>query len=373
MGKDAVGLGKVAIVGAGCIGAYLGGFLLRSGLNVSFLIRESELGRRLYKEVCSDGLKLMNRHPEQRRMNQGLVSLTAKECLEAFTFDESVALKGASVVILSTKRGPQSAGAVARALDLYAPREAAVVTLQNGLGAARELLQLMSVSRPVIESVVNISVIPDGAGTFVQCSPVSFILLDAQAHPQVAGQVASALSHAGIPARCPADMAPLQAGKLLMNLVNVPNALGGGSLLDFGFSKGLRRVFHLSLVEALEVFKAAKLEPKPALYSWLPTILSVLHHCDPVLKVARFLAEKLLGYKLNQTSHTSMWSDLNLGRTTEIDYLNGFISKMGVEHGVPTPINDALVSLVKKAEETKSGVPKLSMEEFSRALKCPIP
>ena len=32
---------------------------------------------------------------------------------------------------------------------------------------------------------------------------------------------------------------------------------------------------------------------------------------------------------------------------TEIDYLNGYVCRLGAKHGVPTPVNQTLLTLVK--------------------------
>jgi 2-dehydropantoate 2-reductase len=46
----------------------------------------------------------------------------------------------------------------------------------------------------------------------------------------------------------------------------------------------------------------------------------------------------------------SMLQDVEARRTTEIDYLNGGIVRFGREHGVPTPLNEAIWALVKGVE-----------------------
>ncbi|MCL2617052.1 MAG: hypothetical protein FWD96_05350, partial [Defluviitaleaceae bacterium] len=46
----------------------------------------------------------------------------------------------------------------------------------------------------------------------------------------------------------------------------------------------------------------------------------------------------------------SMLQDLEKGRKTEIDYINGFVAKKGREVGVETPFNDKVVEMVKKQE-----------------------
>jgi 2-dehydropantoate 2-reductase len=48
----------------------------------------------------------------------------------------------------------------------------------------------------------------------------------------------------------------------------------------------------------------------------------------------------------------SMLQDVEARRPTEIDYLNGGIVRFGKEHGVPTPLNRAIWSLVKGLEES---------------------
>jgi 2-dehydropantoate 2-reductase len=46
----------------------------------------------------------------------------------------------------------------------------------------------------------------------------------------------------------------------------------------------------------------------------------------------------------------SMLQDVEARRLTEIDYLNGGIVSFGREHGVPTPLNEAIVALIKGLE-----------------------
>jgi 2-dehydropantoate 2-reductase len=48
----------------------------------------------------------------------------------------------------------------------------------------------------------------------------------------------------------------------------------------------------------------------------------------------------------------SMLQDVEARRPTEIDYLNGGIVSFGAEHGVPTPLNRAIWSLVKGLEQS---------------------
>jgi 2-dehydropantoate 2-reductase len=46
----------------------------------------------------------------------------------------------------------------------------------------------------------------------------------------------------------------------------------------------------------------------------------------------------------------SMLQDVEARRATEVDYLNGGISRFGREHDVATPLNDAIAALIHGLE-----------------------
>jgi 2-dehydropantoate 2-reductase len=64
----------------------------------------------------------------------------------------------------------------------------------------------------------------------------------------------------------------------------------------------------------------------------------------------------------------SMLQDLEKGLPTEIDYINGHVCAKGRKHGIPTPFNDKVVELVKRAQSTKSLNPFSVIEEFGPLL-----
>ncbi len=63
----------------------------------------------------------------------------------------------------------------------------------------------------------------------------------------------------------------------------------------------------------------------------------------------RHILIRLIGVKYRRLKSSSLQS-LERGERTEIDYFNGYISRKGREFGVPTPLNDRLVSMVKEIE-----------------------
>ena len=52
----------------------------------------------------------------------------------------------------------------------------------------------------------------------------------------------------------------------------------------------------------------------------------------------------------NQTNKSSMAFDIQYKRKSEIDFINGSVSKIGKKHGVPTPLNDMLYKIIKVKE-----------------------
>ena len=60
----------------------------------------------------------------------------------------------------------------------------------------------------------------------------------------------------------------------------------------------------------------------------------------------------------------SMLQDLQRGRPTEIDYMNGALAALGAEQGVPCPVNAALAAIVREMEAQS---PSLLREEMLKA------
>jgi 2-dehydropantoate 2-reductase len=48
----------------------------------------------------------------------------------------------------------------------------------------------------------------------------------------------------------------------------------------------------------------------------------------------------------------SMLQDVEARRQTEIEFLNGGVARFGRDHGVPTPLNDAVVALIQGVERS---------------------
>ena len=53
---------------------------------------------------------------------------------------------------------------------------------------------------------------------------------------------------------------------------------------------------------------------------------------------------------IDPLARSSMWEDLEAGRTTEVDWLNGEIVRLAQQQGRPAPVNARLLALVRAAE-----------------------
>jgi 2-dehydropantoate 2-reductase len=75
--------------------------------------------------------------------------------------------------------------------------------------------------------------------------------------------------------------------------------------------------------------------------------------------------EALLGrtMKIDPEARSSMWEDLQRGRRTEIDYLQGVITEIAERRGLDAPLSRRIVELIRRAEADGKGSPGLTPEQ----------
>jgi 2-dehydropantoate 2-reductase len=83
-------------------------------------------------------------------------------------------------------------------------------------------------------------------------------------------------------------------------------------------------------------------------------VLAVAHAANIVLpgvedRAAAFAVTMKIATQMTE-QFSSTGQDMNRGKRTEIDSLNGYIARRGGELGVPTPVNHAVYTLIKLAE-----------------------
>ena len=326
----------IVIAGAGSIGCFVGGLLAAAGQDVGLLMRA-----RMVAKLSTTGLHLTD-----------FSGLDARVPASALTMTEDAALLAqASMVLITVKSADTAeiAGMIAR----HCARDTPVVSLQNGVGNARLLAQLLPNHR-VMAGMVPFNVVAQGAGRFHRATSGDIQI--GHADGRDAEDMAAGLNVAGLAVRATGDIAAVQWGKLLINLNNAINALSGMTLRDQLLDTGWRRLMADQMAEALGVLRAAGITTKsttPVPSGIIPLILRL-----PTPMFMRIAARMLT---IDPTARSSMQIDLLRGRITEIDELQGEILRLGRKHDVATPLCTHIAALIKNAEQAGTGSPGLAV------------
>lgn len=287
------------------------------------------IGRpRLAAEIRQHGLHLTDWHGADLRV------APADVCFE--TSPEAV--RSADLVLVTVK----SAGTeeVGRDLAQLLKPGAVVISFQNGIHNA-EVLRAQNPGVTVITGMVEFNVISRGEGAFHHGTEGG---LDVHGHPAMTPFL-PAFAAAGLPLRQHGDMTGVMWAKLQLNLNNAINALAGIPLKEELSQRAFRRCIALAQQELLDLLDAAGIRPTrlklpPRL---IPSLLNVP---DAVFRV---LAGRMLA--IDPLARSSMWEDLQAGRATEIDYLNGEVVKLAASLNRAAPANGRLVALILEAEQ----------------------
>jgi 2-dehydropantoate 2-reductase len=85
-----------------------------------------------------------------------------------------------------------------------------------------------------------------------------------------------------------------------------------------------------------------------------------------LLRLPDTVFELMLGrtMKIDPEARSSMWEDLQRGRRTEIDYLQGVITAIADRRGLDVPLSRRIVALIRQAEAEGAGSPGLTPEQI---------
>jgi 2-dehydropantoate 2-reductase len=312
----------IAVFGAGSIGCYVGGRLAASGADVRFIGRP-----RLAHELAEHGLRVSDYLGHDATLAQ-----------PHFHTDPDAAI-GADLVLVTVKSA--ATREAARELAARLAPGTLVVSFQNGLDNAAVLAAELPAQR-VLAGMVPFNVLHRAPGWFHQGTEGR---LDV-ARDTALAPFRDAFAHAGLPLVEHDDMPAVQWSKLLLNLNNAVNALSGVPLKTQLAQRGYRRCLAAAQREALDLLAAAGITP--ATITALPprAIPRVLGLPDWLF---RLVARRMLA--IDPVARSSMWEDLEAGRATEIDWLNGEVVRLAQRLGRAAPVNALLCKLVHDAEQ----------------------
>jgi 2-dehydropantoate 2-reductase len=325
----------VAVAGAGSIGCFVGGVLSAAGRRVALLARP-----RVIEEINRNGLKLTSFEGLHR-------TLTANEL--ALSDDPSIFADAG--VILVTVKSTDTAD-IADLIARHAPPDAVIVSLQNGVGNVAVLRERLA-GRRVLAGMVPFNVTAPGQGRFHRATSGDIVIEQDEAG------TAAQLSVPHLKVRPSDNIIGVQWGKLLVNLNNALNALSGLPLSEQLSQRPWRMLLADQIAEGLAAMKAEGIRPVAP----TPVPLAVTPH---LLRLPDFAFQLLLGraMKIDAEARSSMWEDLQRGRRTEIDYLQGVIVQIAQRHGRKAPLSRRIIALIKQAEADGKGSPGLSPEQI---------
>lgn len=292
---------RIAVVGAGAVGCYYGGLLAQAGHQVVLIGRPTHVDA-----ICAHGLML------ERDSGREHIKL------DASTTPDSV--KGADLVLVCVKSADTQD--VAQQIKPYLSSGTLVLSLQNSVGNAQILRGIEGCQ--VIAAAVYVGTEMVGPG-HVRHHGQGSLMIGSGPESET---LAVLLETAKIPTKVSEDIEAVLWAKLIVNCAY--NALSAVTDQPYG------RIIAQAQARAL--------------------IISIVAECEAVakacgVKVFAGQLERVLAVGESMAGQfSSTAQDLRRGRPTEIDYLNGYIVQQGSTHGIPTPINQALLVMVKIME-----------------------
>jgi len=304
---------RVCVVGCGAVGSLFAANLANLD---DVEVWAYDLDRAHVKAINSEGLQLMG---------------VGKVLSRPTATSDAAELPPCDFGIVATKAMHTEAAIAATA---HAFADGAVASVQNGVG--NEEVIAAHVAR-----VIRGTTFPAGkvlAPGVVQWDVRGDTTLG-PFEPQPAGAdqidaLADACTRAGMSTEAVADARPAQWRKVIFNAASNPiGALTGLTHGRVCEDPGLRALVSGLVAEGKAVAAAQ----------------GIVLDADPD-QLIDHAARRDVAYD----HKASMLQDVEARRRTEIDYLNGGISRFGRELGVPTPLNDAVTALIKGVESAWS-------------------
>lgn len=354
---------RIAIVGAGAIGCYLGARLARQGHAVRVQGRPEQVAA-----LTAQPLTL--RLPDGRLERQPLRATRDLRAEGDFTPE---------AILLTVKT--QDVAEACATLASFAPA-APIVTLQNGVRADEIAAEVVG-RRRIVGGVVMSAIAYLRPGEIEVQFPGWLTLGEPWGRPGARARTLRAALSDATPTFLTANLPGVRWGKLISNLNNGLCAATGQPLPTLAHSRMGRRLSLALMREGAAVARAAGVRLDHGLYGLSPGLLrenpaaglvALLQGMMPALLGALPppLAEQTLALAARSRLgrlpvRGSTWQSIARGRATEIEYLNGEISRRGRALGVATPVNDLVTQTVREVATTRAFV---TLEALAAALQA---
>jgi 2-dehydropantoate 2-reductase len=302
---------KICFLGSGALGSAIGGALSEGGADVTLV------------DEWKDHVDAMNR--KGLTLREGSVDRNVK--VRAATSAASVGPVDLVIVLVKSFHTRE---AMERGRALLGP-DTAVMSLQNGLGHEDILAEVVGREHVLAGKTYKGGVMLGPGHVIAGIKGKETIIgeLDGRVTERVT-RIADAFNHAGLTVTVSTNIIGTMWDKLLINVAT--GALAGITRLPYGGLYSVPEVKACALAaiaEGMAVAKAAGVK------------VSYTDSEGPWRKASEGLPPEF---------KTSLLQSLEKGSRTEIDFINGSVVRWGEKHGVPTPVNQALVACVKGIE-----------------------
>jgi 2-dehydropantoate 2-reductase len=317
---------RITVLGSGAVGLAVAASFAHAGQRVTLLARGSSVAQLRGEGVRVSGV-CGDHHIDPQRL---------KVCDADRPEAEDVAC---DILIVATK-AYQVREALTGLMQQASPAPQAVLLLQNGWGSADEARAVLPTGVPVFSSIMMIGIerrSPACVNVNVQASPIRVGTLHGSA-PELM-QDAVRRGQAGfLPITYEHPVEPAILNKFLFN--TCLNAIGAITRMTYGELLSNVHTRHLIKQVADETIRAVRAE----------------RQAEVALDGDSYVEQTLTPFVLPKAAahRSSMLQDVEAGRRTEIDYLNGAVVRMGQRHAVATPANDAVACLVRARETGRS-------------------
>ncbi len=297
---------RIAILGAGAMGAVLASrFNAAPGFSTCLIAR----GER-----------------RDRLMKTGLT--VNEETFFLPVIDPAEAQTPADLILVALKHH-QLPEAVPGLGDLVGPKTT-FISVMNGLDSETYIGSLYGMDKVLICISVGIDALrQEGKVTYTTLGKLQFGEAD---NTQVSGRVSrvqSAFHRAGIPHETPTDMLRVLWWKFMINVgVNQASAM----------MRARYGVFHTSP------------DARAVMFGLMREVLA-LAACEGIhLEEQDLAAWDAFLQTLSPQGKTSMLQDIDAGRKTEVEIFAGKAVELGRTHGVPTPMNEMALHIIRTLE-----------------------
>ena len=336
---------RIAIVGAGALGGYVGGYFAQQGQDVTLI----DMWPENIEAIRSRGLELDGITPEEKFTVKGARTMHLTE-VQSLSKEEPVDIAFVAVKSYDTEWATML-------IKPYLAPEGYVVSLQNCVNEEK-IAGIVGWGKTVgvVASVISVDMF-DAARirrTAAKGGDKHTVFRIGEVHGAITGRVRELVGmFSNIDsAKATTNLWGERWSKLTQNgMRNGVSAATGLTTPQCDLNAEIRR-FAIQLgAEAVRVAQALGYElekiggVKPDLFA-----LAAGGDSDALAEVDQHMIARAKDNPRGDMQRPSMAQDIGKGRRTEIDFMNGYIVDKGRVLGIPTPSHEKLVDLVRKVE-----------------------